>query len=114
MTGQQQDYLRYLGRSPRPIREVVRQMPALKESYNAAVIALRKHRDSHIQIACLYIITMSKSTRTSRKGCPVVAAMDRAREEEAARRGPIRGTGGTELATLLKAGRDATKRAVLE
>lgn len=35
-------------------------------------------------------------------------------QEEATRTGPSRGTGGTEIAGLLKAGRDATRRAVLE
>ena len=44
------------------------------------------------------------------------AMIEKARKEreEIAKRGPIRGTGGNELTTLLKAGRDATKRALLQ
>ncbi|TDL24922.1 Indoleamine 2,3-dioxygenase [Rickenella mellea] len=110
MPGVHQDYLRHLAQSPRPLRELARQTPALREPYNSAVMALKKLRDGHLKIACLYIITMSRSSR-----CPATAMMQKAQETlKATRNGPVRGTGGTEVSTLLKAGRDATRRAVLE
>ena len=113
MPGTHRDYLRYLERSPRPIRDVAKQSSVLREAYNAAVSALKKFRDMHIRIACLYIVTMSK-TSASRKACPMVAMMERMKREEAAVvKAPVRGTGGNELSQLLKAGRDATKRAVI-
>ena len=58
----------------------------------------------------LYIITMSRSARYK---CPVMAALAR-EQEQPQRKGPPRGTGGNELSVLLKAGRDATQRAVLQ
>ncbi|KAL5529495.1 hypothetical protein ACEPAG_5480 [Sanghuangporus baumii] len=112
MPGQHREYLEYLQNSPRPIRDLVRQTPALREPYNAAVMALKRFRDIHIRVACLYVVTMSKSQRYR---CPVMAAI--AKEQSDALRsatGPTRGTGGTELTTLLKSTRDATRRAVLE
>lgn len=113
MPGPHRDYLQYIANSPRPIRELARQVPALREPYNNAVSALKKLRDTHIRIACLYVVTMSNSTPASRKACPMVAMMERAKAEEA-KRAPVRGTGGNELSTLLKAGRDATQRALLQ
>ena len=116
MPGTHRDYLRYLEKSPRPIRDLARQVSVLREPYNAAVSALKKFRDMHIRVACLYIVNMSKTTAVSRKGCPMVAAMERIKREEAAAaasRAPVRGTGGNELSQLLKAGRDATQRALI-
>ncbi|KAI5119939.1 hypothetical protein M0805_002128 [Coniferiporia weirii] len=109
MPGSHREYLQYLQDSPRPLRELARQTPALREPYNAAVMALKKFRDHHIRVACLYIVTMSK---TARYKCPVMAAMAR-EQKESSETGPARGTGGNELSTLLKAGRDATRRAIL-
>ncbi|EJD02196.1 Indoleamine 2,3-dioxygenase [Fomitiporia mediterranea MF3/22] len=110
MPGAHREYLEYLESSPQPIRELARQTPKLREPYNAAVTALKKFRDNHIRTACLYVVTMSKSQRYQ---CPVMAAIAR-EQADAARGGPARGTGGTELTALLKAGRDATRRAALE
>ncbi|KAH8117075.1 Indoleamine 2,3-dioxygenase [Phellopilus nigrolimitatus] len=110
MPGSHREYLHYLEESSRPLRELARTTPALREPYNAAVMALKKFRDCHIRVACLYIVSMSK---TARYKCPIMAAIAK-EQEQAARSGPIRGTGGNELSTLLKAGRDATRRAILE
>lgn len=104
MPGSHREYLEYIQSSRRPIRELARQTPALKEAYNTAVMALKRFRDCHIRIACLYVVS-------AKNRCPMMAAM--ARREEEAKQSIVRGTGGTELSTLLKAGRDATKRAIL-
>jgi indoleamine 2,3-dioxygenase len=107
MPGLHRDYLVYLENSPRPLRELVKETPVLRDPYNSAVKALRKFRDAHIRIVCLYVVNASKIE------CPAMKAIARQQQTDDGRR-PARGTGGTELATLLKAGRDATKRAVLD
>lgn len=114
MPGKHRDYLEYLASTSRPIRHLALQTPALREPYDAAVMALKKFRDLHIRIACLYVVTMSRSAPPADCGCPVSAMMAKLERERAAGKGPSRGTGGNELALLLKAGRDATRRAVLK
>jgi len=111
MPGKHRDYLEYVAEY-RPVREVAQSIPAVREAYNGAVVALRKLRDAHMRIACLYIVTMSRCTKPP-VGCPMFAMAQRI-EREAARSGPATGTGGTELSLLLKAGRDATARAILK
>lgn len=111
MPGKHRDYLEYIAEH-RPVREVAQNIPAVREAYNGAVAALRKLRDAHMRIACLYIVTMSRSTKPP-VGCPMFAMAQRM-ERESARSGPATGTGGTELSLLLKAGRDATTRAILK
>ncbi|CAK5278992.1 unnamed protein product [Mycena citricolor] len=105
MPGKHRDYLHSLANSPRSLREVAERTPALRESYNNAVMALKRLRDIHMRIACLYIVSMSRSNRHPPAACPVAAMMDRVEK--------TRGTGGNELALLLKARRDATKRSLL-
>ncbi|KIK58190.1 hypothetical protein GYMLUDRAFT_171358 [Collybiopsis luxurians FD-317 M1] len=117
MLGKHRAYLEQLEKSPRSIRELAQRTPVLREPYNNAVAALKKLRTLHMRVACLYVVNMSK-TVNPRSACPAAGMMERqaARMESSAppeRRGPIRGTGGTELAALLKAGRDATARAAL-
>ena len=112
MPGKHRDYLTYIAEYSRPVREVAQDTPAIREAYNTAVTALKKHRDSHMRIACLYVLTMSRST-VPPPGCPMFA-MAKRMEREAAKSGPVTGTGGNELSLLLKAGRDATTRAVLK
>jgi len=114
MPGKHQEYLRHVSGSSRSIRELAQSTPALREPYDAAVHALKRLRDSHLRIACLYIVTMSRSTPNSRGGCPALAMIDRLRAARQAGQGPVRGTGGNELSVLLKAGRDATRRAMLK
>lgn len=113
MPGKHREYLGYLAATPRPIRDLALQTPALREPYDAAVMALKKLRDLHIRIACLYVVSMSRTTPPVGSGCPVSAMMAKLEKERAAGRGPSRGTGGNELALLLKAGRDATRRAAI-
>lgn len=114
MPGKHQEYLANLAASPRPIRDLALQTPTLREPYDASVMALKKLRDLHMRIACLYIVTMSRSTPTARPGCPVSAMLERLEKSRASGDGPVRGTGGNELSMLLKAGRDATKRTVIK
>lgn len=111
MPGKHRDYLAYIAEYPRPVRAVAQDTPAIKEAYNTVVVALKKLRDSHMRTACLYIVTMSRST-TPPAGCPVFAMAQRM-QREAAKSGPATGTGGNGVSLLLKAGRDATARAVL-
>lgn len=112
MPGRHRDYLTYIAEYPRPIREVAQNTPAVREAYNTAVTTLKKLRDSHMRIACLYVVTMSRSTKPP-VGCPMFAMAERM-EREAAKSGPVTGTGGNEVSLLLKAGRDATARAVVK
>ncbi|KAJ7461533.1 Indoleamine 2,3-dioxygenase [Mycena latifolia] len=114
MPGKHREYLASLAATPRSIRDLARQTPALREPYDNAVMALKKLRDLHMRIACRYIVTMSRSTPNAHAGCPVASMMDRLQSSRAAGNGPTRGTGGNELALLLKAGRDATRRTLLK
>ncbi|PPQ98803.1 hypothetical protein CVT24_003357 [Panaeolus cyanescens] len=114
MPGKHQEYLKHLAASPTSIRELAQSTPALREPYDNAVMALKRLRDNHIRIACLYVVTMSRSTPGAKGGCPASAMIDRLRAARMAGNGPVRGTGGNELALLLKAGRDATRRAILK
>ena len=131
MPGNHQAFLALIDRSSSPspacsipssVRDLAAQYPAqLHEPYNAAVMALKKFRDIHIRIACLYIVTQSRKAAGAGAGagtgtgsvdtmtmmpnaCPMMGKKERE---------PIRGTGGNELASLLKACRDATTRALL-
>ncbi|KAG6814571.1 hypothetical protein H0H92_000099 [Tricholoma furcatifolium] len=107
MPGKHREYLNFLAATPRSVRTLAQNNSMLRDPYDNAVLALKRLRDDHMKIACLYIVSMSRSA--ARSACPVSAMMDRL---EAA--GPVRGTGGNELSLLLKAGRDATRRAVLK
>ncbi|TFK30065.1 Indoleamine 2,3-dioxygenase [Coprinopsis marcescibilis] len=115
MPGQHREFLELL-QSSLSIRYVARSTPSLRDAYDSAVAALRKLRDNHIRIACLYVVSMSRTTPihlAAASECPVAAQI--ARQQDMRRsEGPARGTGGNELAILLKAGRDATRRAILK
>ncbi|KAF7311355.1 hypothetical protein MKEN_01037400 [Mycena kentingensis (nom. inval.)] len=121
MPGKHRDFLTWLAspslsaRGVVPLRELAQRTPQLREPFDAAVMALKKLRDLHMRIACLYVVTMSRSTPTSAyAACPVASMMEKLQKARAAGNGPSRGTGGNELALLLKAGRDATRRTVLK
>ncbi|KAK7038110.1 Indoleamine 2,3-dioxygenase [Favolaschia claudopus] len=114
MPGKHREYLASLAATPRSIRELAQRTPALREPYDNAVLALKKLRDLHMRIACLYVVTMSRTTPNAFAACPVAHAMERMQRARASGDGPTRGTGGNELSLLLKAGRDATRRAVLK
>ncbi|KAG6862065.1 hypothetical protein C0995_007195 [Termitomyces sp. Mi166 len=105
MPGKHRDYLNFLATTPKSVRVLAQKNLMLRDPYDNAVLALKRLRDEHMKIATLYIVSMSRSGRA---GCPVSAMMARLEAS-----GPVRGTGGNELSILLKAGRDATRRAVL-
>ncbi|KAK7694059.1 hypothetical protein QCA50_003635 [Cerrena zonata] len=104
MTAAHRDYLTRIGSVPRTVRQVAEATPSLREPYNAVVSSLKQLRDVHMQIATLYIITQRRTAPPASAGIVVV--------EQAAEGSPI-GTGGNEVASLLKAGRDATRRTLL-
>ncbi|TFK54655.1 Indoleamine 2,3-dioxygenase [Heliocybe sulcata] len=114
MPGKHREYLEYLTRTPRPLREVVRQNQVLRDPYNTAVRSLKAFRDVHIRIACLYIVSMSKSQAQIPSQCPASAMLNKAMNDADRHRAPVRGTGGTALVPLLKAGRDATARTLVQ
>ena len=114
MPGKHQEFLNHLSEPSRSVRKIAQSTPALREPYDTAVMALKRLRDSHIRIACLYVVTMSRSTPGARAGCPASAMIDRLHAARMSGKGPVRGTGGNELSLLLKAGRDATRRAILK
>ncbi|KAI0345301.1 Indoleamine 2,3-dioxygenase [Trametopsis cervina] len=102
MPGKHRDYLAYLSASSRTIRDVALAHPNLKEPYNEVVAALKRLRDVHIRVVTLYVVTMSHRE-------PPAHIHRKPREN-----GVARGTGGMEASNLLKAGRDATARAMLK
>lgn len=113
----------------------------LVNKYNSAVTALRRFRDAHLKIACVYVVARarkaameaSQAPTPAAAGCPVAAMLKRLEaegdkdllavcpvsgrnmhgEKPAEKAEPIRGTGGTELVTLLRSCRDATTRAMI-
>ncbi|KAF8623472.1 hypothetical protein AX15_006256 [Amanita polypyramis BW_CC] len=95
MPGKHRDYLSHLASMPRSIRDVAQGTPALRESYDTAVDALKRLRDLHLRVTCLYVVTMSHK-------CPMMAGLT------------SRGTGGNEVSILLRTGRDNTKRAMFK
>lgn len=103
MPGKHREYLAYLTASPRTVRDVAQAHPSLKEPYNAVVSALKRLRDVHIRIVTLYVVSMSH-----RQPPPHIIRREGCSDEEA------RGTGGMKASNLLKAGRDATTRAMLK
>ncbi len=106
MPGKHRDYLTRVGAVPYSVREVARINPSLKDPYNGAVAALKRLRDIHIRIACIYVVTKTNSTPPPQAG---IISCHRQSPED----GRARGTGGNQVSSLLKAGRDATHRAML-
>ncbi|OBZ69194.1 Indoleamine 2,3-dioxygenase 1 [Grifola frondosa] len=104
MPRQHRDYLSCI--AARSIRQVAERTPSLKDPYNAAVAALKKFRDGHIRIAVLYVVTMANSSPP--------AGFEHRAKRHGEETGPARGSGGTEVSNLLKAGRDATQRTLLK
>ncbi|KAF5372976.1 hypothetical protein D9758_001529 [Tetrapyrgos nigripes] len=110
MPGKHQQFLEHLDRIPHSICKLAPTTPALREPYNSAVMAMKKLRDLHMRIVYLYIINMSK-TSCPGYSCPAQAMLKSLEEDQQSVRESIRGTGGTSLVALLKAGRDATTQA---
>lgn len=105
MPGDHQAFLRDLAALHVPIRTRAKTSPLLRESYDLAVLALKKFRDAHMRVACLYVISMANTTPP---GTP-----EEGSERQRAQQGPRQGTGGSHISSLLKAGRDATDRSLL-
>ncbi len=105
MPGDHQAFLRDLAALRIPIRTRAKSSPLLCESYDVAVLALKKFRDAHMRIACLYVISMANTTPP---GTP-----EEGSERQRTQQGPRQGTGGSHISSLLKAGRDATDRTLL-
>ncbi|KAF9261401.1 Indoleamine 2,3-dioxygenase [Marasmius fiardii PR-910] len=113
MPGKHRQYLEHLESTPLPIRALAQSTPALREPYNGAVLALKKLRDLHMRVACLYIINMARTDPCIPSACPASKMLENMQKRRQ-REGPSRGTGGNQLSLLLKAGRDATVRAALD
>lgn len=109
MPGKHREYLISLSCLSRSLRELAKEESILRESYNSAVAALQKLRTEHIKIACRYTVSMAHTQPNS--GCPVLSAWNQTPEGE--KRKKTLGTGGNEVVTLLKHGRDATQRTAL-
>lgn len=103
MPGSHRGFLERLDDVPVTIKKVAMERAGLREEYNDTVRALKRLRDIHIRVACLYIVSMARSEPPDGLRRRGTQGLDGAR-----------GTGGNHVTSLLKAGRDATKRAVLE
>lgn len=103
MPGSHRDFLDHLDDIPVTIKKVATERAGLREAYNETVKALKRLRDIHIRVACLYIVSMARTQPPDGFRRREVQGLDGAR-----------GTGGNHVASLLKAGRDATQRAILE
>ena len=102
MPGSHRDFLDRIDDIPVTIKKVAMDRSSLREAYNGAVGALKRLRDIHIRIACIYIVSTARSQPP-----------DGLRRRGAQGLDGARGTGGNHVASLLKAGRDATQRAAL-
>ena len=102
MPGLHRDFLDRLDNVPVPVKMVAMERAGLREAYNDAVRALKKLRDMHIRVACLYIVCMARAQPPDGLRRRDPRGLDKAI-----------GTGGNQVTSLLKAGRDATERAVL-
>ncbi|TRM59297.1 Indoleamine 2,3-dioxygenase [Schizophyllum amplum] len=111
MPGPHRDYLQYLEQTPIRVRELAEEVPMLKVPYDGAVAALKRLRDSHMRIAVLYVVSAARILPT---GCPLAMMVKAMEAKGPSDAGHSIGTGGSEVATLLKAGRDATRRAMLK
>ena len=103
MPGSHRDFLDHVEDVPVAIKQVATERSCLKEAYSDAVKALKRLRDIHIRVACLYVISAARSQPPDGFQRRETRGLDGAR-----------GTGGNHVASLLKAGRDATQRAILE
>lgn len=84
---------------------------ALKEAYNAAVMALASFRDTHIQIVSRYIIVPARSRAASQQNTEMVNLATASSGLDDENPTGLYGTGGTSLVPFLKQTRDTTKNA---
>jgi indoleamine 2,3-dioxygenase len=94
-------FLQHLAANPRPLRALLLAAadPALLDTYNATVRALKHFRDAHFRTVALYIIgpaSHAAPTTDNSTATPLII-----------------GTGGTYLATFLKDVRDRTEDALI-
>jgi indoleamine 2,3-dioxygenase len=111
-----QKFLHELSNSPRSVRDLAERTPSLVAPYDSCVMALKRFRDAHMRVACLYVVSMSRAV--PKAGCPVSAMWEQMQAEGAVcpvsqKKAPVRGTGGNELSVLLKSCRDATTRTLI-
>ncbi|KIK66532.1 hypothetical protein GYMLUDRAFT_157717 [Collybiopsis luxurians FD-317 M1] len=114
MFGKHRAYLKHLQKLPHPVRERAKHTPALQKPYNDAIVALKRLRGLHMRIAVLYIVNMARAT-SSQSNHPVAEQQHdfMLQSDEHERMEPVRGSGGSNLTVLLRAGVDATSRATL-
>jgi indoleamine 2,3-dioxygenase len=105
------------------LRQLASTHPALTPSYDLAVEAMKRFRNTHIRLATFFIVQQARREPT--KSSPHWPEWERKRlakeaeEEEMRRKGEevkkeaIAGTGGTDLVTFLKRCRDRTAEAKL-
>ena len=105
MPAKHRAYLEDLERSSElaSIRTVIEQISELHGPYNKAVQALIHFRNRHLQIACRYVVVFKNGGNGSTETTDGTAQVR-----------PVKGTGGNDLSLLLKAGRDATCRAMIK
>lgn len=88
---------------------------AALEGYNAAVRNLEGFRNEHIKIVTLYVIGPARrAQQTHGQGGDGAIKGSEGENLKEAGDSHLRGTGGSNLARLLKGMRDDTKRTVLE
>jgi indoleamine 2,3-dioxygenase len=110
MPKKHREYLASLASSSQSIRDLAKEESILRDPFNSAVAALQKLRTGHIKIACRYVVTMAHVQ--SDIGCPIASMWSRLQNNNG-ETGNTLGTGGNTVASLLKHGRDATKRTAL-
>ncbi|SCV72380.1 BQ2448_3917 [Microbotryum intermedium] len=98
---------------------VIRHPQQLQESYDRAVLSMKKFRDEHMKLATVYIVTQAKrepgrQTVFWQEWEDKRIEKERLRQEEARdKRVVLKGTGGTDLVVFLKMCRKRTKEALL-
>ncbi|SCZ92228.1 BZ3500_MvSof-1268-A1-R1_Chr5-2g07722 [Microbotryum saponariae] len=98
---------------------VIRHPQQLQESYDRAVLSMKKFRDEHMKLATVYIVAQAKKepgrqTVFWQEWEDKRIEKERLRQEESrGRREVLKGTGGTDLIVFLKMCRERTKEALL-
>ncbi|KIK53981.1 hypothetical protein GYMLUDRAFT_178103 [Collybiopsis luxurians FD-317 M1] len=118
MLGKHRAYLEHLQKLPQSVRQRAKDTPILQKPYNDAVAALKKLRRLHMRTAVLYIVDMARATSsqsshsvTKKQNDPALEGATRRDDHE--RMELVRGSGGSNLTLLLRAGIDATARATM-
>ncbi|GLB40733.1 putative indoleamine 2,3-dioxygenase [Lyophyllum shimeji] len=96
-------FLDHLSSNPRPLRAFVMSSAdaALHDAYNLAVVALKEFRDAHMIIATLYILGPARRAAKQLEAC------------NPSEKGPLKGTGGTDLVRFLKGTRNRTTETII-